>query len=168
MAMKPKLTALKKLVGKLAANAPRSGVGAGWLTEWKLNDLTMLVKEAIAPAGGYAAALLFVAQKEALRLGRSNDPQVRAALDSLNEAIGRRLNPPPGADRKELDDAVGEAIGPATDWILPAWGVNRNAPDAWTPPPNGRPPRLTDLPPEWFPTDTPPVADGENPDDKAA
>lgn len=171
MAMKPKLTALKKLVGKLAASAPRPGQGAGWLAEWKLNDWCRMILEAIDPPGEYAAALLIVAELEAKRLGRSNDPQVRAGLDALNAAIKRSLNPPKGADwqgRKKLDDEVGECIGPATNWILPAWGIDRDDPNAWTDPPGGRPPRTTDFPPEWFPSAALSAAGGEDMDGEQA
>jgi hypothetical protein len=80
---------------------------------------------------------------------RLRQPHRRPKLDPFLPVIGRSLNPPPGTDwrgRKELEDAVGECIGPATDWILPAW---ESTGTTWTPGP--------------LPRRTPATADGLSP-----
>lgn len=157
MALKSKLTALKKQVGKLVASVPRKGQGAGWLAHWRLDDVTKLVSE-VVPREKYghdvtcihAVAMAFVVQKEAALAGMADATELAAALDALNEAIDRSLNPPRGTNwqgREVLRQAVIAAIGPVGEFLFRAvWQV----PDDHSYPPGGRPPRLEQLPAEWF------------------
>lgn len=167
MPLKPKLTALKKQVGKLIASAPRKGQGVFWLALWRLDDLTMLVAEAISRESYshdvtciHAVATAFVAQKEAALAGMADAPELVAALEGLDEAIDRCLNPPRGTDwkgREVLKQAVIAATGPVSEFVFQAvWRV----PDDHGYPPDGRPPRLTELPAAWFPAE-PSGDDGE-------
>lgn len=160
MPLKPKLTALKKQVGKLIASAPRKGQGASWLAHWRLDDLTRLVAEAIPRENyGYdvtcihAVALAFVARKEAALAGMADNPELATALECLEKAIERCLNPPRGTDwqgREVLKQAVIAATGPVSEFVFQAvWQV----PDDRGYPPDGRPPRLTELPVAWFPAE---------------
>lgn len=139
---------------------PVKGQGASWLAHWHLDDLTKLVAEAIPRENyGYdvtcihAVALGFVARKEAALAGMADNPELATALGGLDEAIDRCLNPPRGTDwqgREVLKQTVITATGPVSDFVFQVvWRV----PDDHSYPPDGRPPRLTELPVAWFPVE---------------
>jgi hypothetical protein len=159
MALKPKLTALKRQVGKLVASAPRKqGQGAGWLARWRLDDLTTLVGEAISREQVHcdvchrAIAAAIVVKKEAQRVGLADSPELTALLDTLEGAMDRHRHPPPGTDWREWDvlrravvvaQVEAELFLYRAVWLVP--------PDDRSYPPGGRPPRLRELPLEWYP-----------------
>lgn len=160
MPLRPRLNTLKKQVAKLIASAPRKGQGAFWLAIWRLDDLTKLVAEAIPWENyGYdvtcvhAVAMAFIARKEAALAGMADAPELVAALKGLDDAIDRCLNPPRGTDwkgREVLKQAVIMSTGPVSEFVFQAvWRVS----DDHGYPPDGRPPRLTELPAAWFPAE---------------